>query len=352
MLELKDISRNYGAFSLENINLRVPDSAYFVLLGPSGAGKTQILEIIAGLVRPDQGTLFADSIEVTHAEARHRPVGIVFQDLAVFPHLTIAKNISYGLRGSNLSSAEIHEKVHEQAIRLNIGHLLSRRPGSLSGGELQRVALARTLIRKPRYLLLDEPLASLDVQLRQEMFGLLRKLHHEGQAIIHVTHDYEETLVLATHVAVVNQGRIVQSGPADEVFHRPGSEFVARFTGIKNYFPACLDTSSGPGKVKLPGGQEIMIISSEKDGDGFVLIPGEEIILSKERLESSAVNQWKGIISEFITIPGGVEVVVDAGVPVYVKITRESLENLQLEQGKDVWLSFKASGVRFISVEC
>jgi molybdopterin-binding protein len=351
MLELQNISRNYGAFALEGISLQVPEGSYFVLLGPSGAGKTQILEIIAGLVKPDMGKIMADGEDITITGSRHRPVGIVFQDLAIFPHLAVQKNISYGLKGSSLNSREIKENVFEQASRLGISHLLDRRPGSLSGGELQRVALARTLIRKPRYLLLDEPLSSLDVQLRQEMFGLLRKLHREVQTIIHVTHDYEETLVLATHVAVVHQGRIIQSGTTDEVFHRPGSEFVARFTGIKNYFPASLDTRTGTGVAKLTGGQEIRIVTNEKEGEGFVMIPGEEIIISNEKIESSAVNQWKGTIREIFMVPGAAEVLVDAGIPVYVKITRESRENMHLEPGKEVWLSFKASGVRFISVE-
>lgn len=349
MLELRDISKRYGDFSLNGIDLEVPGGSYFVLLGPSGAGKTQILEIIAGLVSQDAGEVLADGEDITATASSQRPVGIVFQDLAVFPHMNVRKNIGYGLHGSGNPAAEVRRRVEEQAGKMGIADLLDRSPGSLSGGELQRVALARTLIREPRYLLLDEPLASLDVQLRQEMFSVLRRLHREGQTIVHVTHDYEETLVLATHVAVVHRGRIVQSGPAGEVFHRPGSEFVARFTGIKNYFPARLDTRSGPGKAILADGQEIWLFSSENDGEGFVLIPGEEIILSREKIESSAANHWKGRITEIFTIPGGSEVLVDAGIPLYVRITKESVEKLELEPGKDVWLSFKASGVRFIA---
>jgi molybdopterin-binding protein len=280
--------------------------------------------------------------------SRNRPVGIVFQDLALFPHLSVEKNISYAIRRKRMPAGKIREQVLFQSERLGIGHLLNRRPGTLSGGELQRVALARTLIRNPRYLLLDEPLSSLDVQLRHELFGILKNLHRSGQTILHVTHDFEETLVLATHIAVIHHGKIIQSGPADEVFRHPRSEFVARFTGIKNYFPAILTSKDAKQTARLSTGMEIRIITEKPDGEGFVLIPSDEIILSKEKIESSATNQWKGTIREIYNIPGGSEVVVEAGIPLYVKITRESLEKLQLVPALEIYLSFKASGIRFI----
>ena len=348
MLELKNISRSYPGFRLEDISMQVDKGSYFVLLGPSGAGKTQVLEIISGLVKPGSGQVMVDGKEVTASAARHRPLGIVFQDRAIFPHLSVEKNIAYGLKNSLVSSAETGEIIRAQAKSMGIGHLLKRKPAGLSGGELQRVALARTLARNPAYLLLDEPLSSLDVQLRQELLGLLKKIHRQGQTILHVTHDFEETLVLATHVAVMHQGRIIQSGTRDEVFHRPGSEFVARFTGIKNYFPARLQTIHGKQTAILPSGTEIRIITDQPDGDGFVLIPGEEIILSQERFDSSATNQIRGNVVEIIHVPRGAEVTMDAGNTFYAKITHESLEHLQLSQGSEAWLSFKASGVRFV----
>jgi molybdopterin-binding protein len=350
MLELTNISKHYPAFSLEYVSLKVPDGSYFVLLGPSGAGKTQVLEIIAGLVKPDSGTIMADDMDITWLEARQRSVGIVFQDLAVFPHLNVEKNIAFALRNSRMTSSEIRESIENQAEALDIHHLLQRKPSSLSGGELQRVALARTLIRHPRYLLLDEPLSSLDVQIRQEMFGLLKKLHRNGQTVLHVTHDFEEALVLATHIGVIHKGKIIQAGPAKEVFHRPSSEFVARFSGVKNYFPARMKVLQGNRTAQLDNGMEIRLVTDEEEGKGFVMVPGEEIILSREKIESSAQNQYKGIVREIFNAPGGVEVMVDAGIPLFVKITADSRHSLGLEPGKEVWLSFKASGVRFISV--
>ena len=236
MLDVQHIEKVYQDFSLKDISFQVEDGDYFVILGPSGAGKTQILEILAGLILPDEGKIMLDDREITYRKIQKRPFGLVFQDLAIFPHLSVRDNIRYPLRSGRTGRKEMDELTATIAASTEISHLLERRPSSLSGGELQRVALARTLMRKPRYLLLDEPLASLDVSLRQGLRSLLKRLNTEGQTIIHVTHDYEEAMVLAGKVAVLDQGRIIQSGPADQVFHHPESEFMARFTGVKNYF--------------------------------------------------------------------------------------------------------------------
>jgi molybdopterin-binding protein len=180
------------------------------------------------------------------------------------------------------------------------------------------------------------------------LFSLLKGLHQEGQTILHVTHNYEEALVLATHIGVIHKGKIIQTGTAEEVFHRPGSEFVARFTGIKNYFPASLGTRSGKKIARLKNKMEIRIISGEPDGEGYVLIPGEEIILASERFESSATNQFKATVKEVFNAPNGMEILLDAGVQFYANITKESFQTLALDPGKEVWFAFKASGVRFI----
>jgi len=348
MLEINNIWKSYEEFSLEDIHLKVDRGSYTVVLGPSGAGKTQLLEVTAGLIKPDRGTILLDGKEITHLNAQDRPIGIVFQDLAVFPHLNAKSNIAYALHNMKLSARERNRVILDVSEKLGIRHLLNRRPDTLSGGELQRIALARTLVRKPRYLLLDEPLASLDVKLRQDLYSLLKKIHREGQSILHVTHDFEEAMVLATDVAVMNKGRIIQSGRAREVFQKPGSEFVARFTGIKNYFEARLESVDGVHCAQLPGGQRIKLLTDEADGEGFVMVPAEEIILSLYRFESSAVNQWKGKVTEIFDASRGFEVKVDAGLPLYVTISRESLDYLELEIGKEVWVSFKASGVRFV----
>ncbi len=350
MLELQHIVKRYRDFNLDDISFTISRGDYFVLLGPSGAGKTQVLEIIAGLVRPEKGRIILDGKDVTSSPIQKRPFGMVFQDHAIFPHMNIRQNLAYGLKKRKIALKEIKVMVEEQASVTGISQLLERIPATLSGGELQRVALARALIRKPDILLLDEPLASLDIPLRQGLRSLLKKLNRDGQTIIHVTHEYEEALLLANQVAVIFEGKIIQSGPAGDVFHHPRSEFVARFTGIRNYFPATLNTLRDRQLARLDNGQEIRVQSDEADGTGFILVKSEDILISNEELDSSATNRFSGKIIEIFTAPQGYELLVDAGKEFYVKITRESLSHLDLKEGKEIWISFKASGVKFVKI--
>jgi molybdate/tungstate transport system ATP-binding protein len=350
MLELKNIIKAYPEFKLDDISIQVSDGDYFIILGPSGSGKTQILEILAGLIDQDDGSIIVDDKDITGTKIQSRPFGLLFQDFAIFPHMSVRENISYPIRSKGLGRRQVSTLVDAQAKAMEIGHLLDRVPKTLSGGELQRVALARTLIRKPKYLLLDEPLASLDVSLRQGLRSLLKALNNEGQTIIHVTHDYEEALVLANKVAVINLGKIVQSGPAEEVFHNPGSEFVARFTGVKNYFAARLYREEDRQYGELENGQVLRLNTEEPEGKGFVILRGEDIFIALENLPTSATNQLKGQIIEISPSPFGFEVLVDTGTRFYARITRESLQNLALREGKEIWISFKAANVKFVRV--
>ena len=281
---------------------------------------------------------------------QRRPFGLVFQDHAIFPHLSVRENIGFGIKHKGFGRKELDSRVEAQAKAVEIGHLLDRSPKTLSGGELQRVALARTLIRRPRYLLLDEPLASLDVSLRQGLRSLLKKINLAGQTIIHVTHDYEEALVLAGKVAVINQGKIVQLGLADEVFHQPGSEFVARFAGIRNFFPARLYREQDRQYGELDNGMVIRLNTEEPEGRGFVLLRGEDIFISMNDLPTSATNQFHGVIRDISPSIYGFEILVDAGTLYYARITRESVQNMALREGLEVWISFKAANVRFVRV--
>ncbi len=236
MLSIQNLTKKYDEFQLSDINLEIAKGEYFVLLGPSGAGKTVLFETIAGIMPPDSGKILFDGRDITFESIRNRRIGLVFQDGAVFPHLTAGQNISYPLRIKKLSTTQVREKVFTLAEQMGISHLLHRKPSTLSGGELRRVAIARTLALDPECLLLDEPLSSLDVQLQQEILDLLKSLNKSGLTILHITHNYREAFYLAHKMAVIDKGRIIQQGLPSEIVSHPRSKFVADFIGIKNYF--------------------------------------------------------------------------------------------------------------------
>ena len=350
MLILKNISKKLEDFNLKNISFKVNKGDYFVILGMSGAGKTVLFEIIAGLITRDTGEIFLDGKNITKEKIQNRSVGLVFQDYAVFPHMSVKDNIAYPLKSKKVKSSLIKTRVQKLAQDMSISHLLDRRPGTLSGGELQRVALARTLALNPKVLLLDEPLSSVDVKLKNELRSLLRKLNKKGQTIVHITHDYEEAISLANKIAVMQNGTIVQCGKTKDVFENPASEFVANLTGIKNFYKAKI-------KIDKENNRKIAVINKSlffnlltdyKNVSGNVLIKKNEIIISNDKITTSACNNFKGTILEIVRAHLGVEIIVDIGVKLSILITDSSLHNLTLFEGKEIWVSFKASSVKFL----
>src|SRR5664279_743856 len=283
MLRLSNINRRLGNFALSEVNLEVGDGEYYVLLGRSGSGKTQLLELIAGLEHPDSGKIFLDDMDITHQKIQDRKVGIVFQDYAIFPHMTVYGNIAYPLRARKEDNKNIDEKVKKAAEAMNITHILMRSTEKLSGGELQRVALARTLIKSPHLLLLDEPLSSLDTSLKDDLKRLLRNLNKAGQTIIHVTHDYCDAVSLAKRVGVIHNGKIIQEGSVSEVFNNPANRFVARYAGIRNFFRVDIVGDNG----NLSGVTEHNTLF-RLDGvpnvrDRLILIRNESIVITNEK---------------------------------------------------------------------
>ncbi len=231
MIEVENLRLELPSFVLKDINLRANSGSYFILVGPSGSGKTVLLETIAGLHRIARGTIRIGGKDVTSLEPERRNIGMVYQDCALFPHLTVAENIAFGLKVRRKPSSLISYELDRVAELLDITHLLSRKPQNLSGGEKQKVALARALVINPKVLLLDEPLGALDPQTREGIRREIIKVHRElGITIVHVTHDFEEAISMGTHAAVIGEGSIRQVGSPDEIFRRPNSEFVARFT--------------------------------------------------------------------------------------------------------------------------
>ncbi len=345
MLKLKDISIKLGEFQLKNINLELNKGDYYVLLGKSGVGKTVLLEIIAGLIKPDSGLIFLNNEDITREKIQKRKVGIVFQDYSIFPHLTVKQNIAYPLKRKKISNSDKDELINKYASLASIKHLLDRNTQNLSGGELQRVALARMLVSNPNCLLLDEPLASLDIQLKGGLRNLLRQINKSGVTILHVTHDYEEAIALSNKVAVLHDGEIIQKGLTKEVFRKPANEFVANFTGIKNFFIAEFTPIN---TAKINGTLEINVSNKDEIKKGKIIIRGEEIIISSERIESSATNNFKGKIKQIIPYLTNHEIIIDIGVDLSVVISDESLQKFKFKENSEAWVSFKATAIKVI----
>ncbi len=233
MISLENVSISLGDFSLRDVNLEIPSGEYFSILGPTGAGKTVILELIAGLYKPDKGNILINNKNVEKIPPEKRGVGFVYQDYALFPHLNVYKNISFGLKLRKIPPDEIENTVLELTELFDIIHLLDRFPGTLSGGEQQRVSLARALALKPKILLMDEPLNALDPNTKKFLCREIKRIHQTYKCtIVHVTHDFNEAGTLATLVGIILDGQIRQIGTPKEIFKNNGDLKVSKFLGL------------------------------------------------------------------------------------------------------------------------
>ncbi len=285
-LRIEALCRNYGSVqALDSIDLTIHRGEFFSLLGPSGCGKTTLLRLIAGLDYPDAGHILLHGANLAAQSADKRPVNTVFQTYALFPHLTIFNNIAFGLRMRGINNTEIAQRVHAVMKLVEIEPLGSRKPHQLSGGQKQRVALARALVNEPQILLLDEPMAAIDLRLRKQLQTELRALQKRlGITFVYVTHDQEEALLMSDRVAVMNAGRIEQIGPSREIYERPRTKFVAGFMGSCNvllgrqsmtdnrhYFDCPL------GRLQLDSGDPSL---RKNEGELTIAIRSEQIILT------------------------------------------------------------------------
>jgi len=233
-LVLNSISKRYGDVqAVDDVNLQIEDGEFCVIVGPSGSGKTTLLNIIAGFTKPDAGEVTVDGKPFTHLSPQDRNIGMVFQDIGLFSHMTVRKNISFGLEIKKSDKNDTDKRVEAIADRLKIGKLLDKKPGLLSGGEAQRVAISRTLITDPSFFLFDEPLGNLDANLRMEMLTEIKRLHLIlRKTFIYVTHDQEQALSAANRVIIMKDGKVLQEGPPREIYNNPMSTFVAEFFGV------------------------------------------------------------------------------------------------------------------------
>jgi molybdopterin-binding protein len=332
-LVLKDVSKRFDEFSLKGINLTINEGEYFVILGPSGAGKTLLLEMIAGLLEPDSGTI---------AGRANKQTGFIYQDYMLFPHLTVYDNIAYGLKISKKSDEEIQPVVERLADDLNIKYLLDRRITYLSGGEKQRVAIARAMAIAPEIFLFDEPTSALDHSLRLETQTMFLEWHKKepNTTFIHVTHDFEEALSLGDKIGILMKGELVQCGSPEEIFNQPASKQVADFLGYRNVFGGkVMDSTLTVGEVPIT----VPVKSADHI---YIAIRCDDIILSRQHFESSARNSFKGVVQNIFKKSSVIEVILDIGIPLAVAITRKSYEEMNIQEGDLLWCTFKVSALK------
>jgi molybdate transport system ATP-binding protein/molybdate/tungstate transport system ATP-binding protein len=348
MLDVERLCKRLGDFEMRNVSFSVGRGDYFVMLGESGTGKTVLLETLTGVLAPDSGRVLLNGRDITHEKIQDRRIGLVFQDNTLFPHMTVRRNIAYGplSRGSGKRGSE--ERAQELAVRTGVEHLLDRMPGSLSGGEAQRVALARSLANDPDCLLLDEPICSLDSGARAEMRRLLRDLNAGGMTMVHVTHDYEEAVALATRIGVMDGGRIVQIDTPREILLHPRSEFVARFTGIRNLFRGTIRHRTDGTAEFESDGIRLAVHPDVPEGDVVVWFGSEDVVIADAEPADWTHNVLSGRVASIHPARRGTEVVIDAGAEISALITPQSEQELDLAPGRPVFALIEACSVRVL----
>jgi molybdate/tungstate transport system ATP-binding protein len=334
-----------GDFKLSEINLSVASGEFFVILGPSGAGKTVMLDLIAGFVYPREGRILLDDVDVTYLSTERRHIGYMFQNYALFPNMSVYKNIGFGLAYSQLQNRA--QRIEEIMELVGISSLRDRAPTTLSGGEQQRVALARSLIVEPQVLLLDEPLSALDARSRDVIREQLRDtIDQFGITVLFVTHDQMDARLLADRVGIMYDGKLVQTGSVHQVYDTPENEEVAAFVGMENLVEGTVVAQEGGIVTVVVGGATIEAVANyEKDVRVTLGIRPENVTLMLEPTASSARNALRGTVSQILNLGPLNKVVVDCGFPLASYITNLSIERLNLEKGIEVTASFKASGV-------
>ena len=356
-ISVEHLTKRFGTQAVVNdVGLAIQQGELFTLLGPSGCGKTTLLRLIAGFYAPDTGEIRFDDRIVNAVPPHQRGIGMVFQNYALWPHMTVADNVSYGLKLRSVAASEIAARVDVVLETVKLTGLGHRYPGQLSGGQQQRVALARALVLNPQILLLDEPLSNLDAKIRIQVRAEIRKLQQKlGITTVYVTHDQEEALTLSDRIAVFNQGKILQVGPPRALYERPANRFVADFIGINNLVEAKVLSMDGERRTlraQTPFG-EIAAVHEEafRPGDGCVIcVRPENIRLGRE--PEDGANRVEGRISFAAYLGNTVRYDVDLGSGVVFKTdVRDAWQHEPLPMGAPVMLSCPVGSALAIPAE-
>jgi spermidine/putrescine transport system ATP-binding protein len=313
-VELRSVTKRFDQFvAVDDLSLELGRGEFFTLLGPSGCGKTTTLRMIAGFERPSEGEIRIEDEDVAALPPHKRPTNTVFQSYALFPHLSVEKNVAFGLKRKKVGKDEIAERVKAELERVGLASHANRRPSQLSGGMQQRVALARALVNLPKVLLLDEPLGALDLKLRKELQVELKRIQRDvGITFVYVTHDQEEALTMSDRIAVMNRGRVEQVAPPEEVYDRPATTFVAGFIGVSNLMPA---TVTGSQEVKLDEGTTIPTATdgfSEGDRCHAVVRPEKLRVVTGENGDGEQ-PRVEGVVTSSLYLGTATQIAVDLG---------------------------------------
>ena len=340
---IKDAVKRYGDFTaLNGVSLNIKEGEFFTLLGPSGCGKTTLLRMIAGFNSIEAGDFYFGDKRINDVAAHKRDIGMVFQNYAIFPHLTVRENVAYGLKARKVGKKEMDERVDEALKLVQIEHLADRKPNELSGGQQQRVALARAFVIEPSVLLMDEPLSNLDAKLRVQMRTVIKKLQRRlGITTIYVTHDQEEALAISDRIAVMKDGNIMQIGTPNEIYAKPQNPFVAGFIGVSNF----LDCDVEGGKVTIAGELTIDIpVKKEYKGKGKLSARPEQLFFSETGMPGKIL--FSTFLGDFIEY----EVELDNGQSLIVNEYTKDTASVH-EDGKKVFLSFDPNRISLYIAE-
>lgn len=352
-LEFKDVSKHYGKVrAVDQVSLSIRRGEFFSLLGPSGCGKTTLLRMLAGFEHPDQGRILVDGTDITDLPPNKRKVNTIFQNYALFPHLTVYENIAFGLRIAHRSEQEIKDDVQRMLTLTQLEEHATKKPHQISGGQKQRVAIARALINKPDVLLLDEPLAALDLKLRQRMLLELDTIHDQvGITFLYVTHDQGEAMSLSDRIAVMHNGRIEQLGTPAEIYEAPNSSFVAAFIGDTNFFDGTVQeqVEGDYCRLKIEGFPEVLCFNDKRKRVGdlvFLSVRPEKFRVSVQLPEpNSRQNIVRGRVEEAVYLGSQTKFLVrvqDYRLAVYQSHSRFLLDERPIRWEDEVWLSWHA----------
>lgn len=351
MIEFDRVSLALGSFRLNDVSLAIEQGDYYFIVGPSGAGKTVILEAIAGLHRPESGRVLLRGEDITTLPPEKRGVALVYQDYSLFPNMRVWDNIAYGLRVRGMRKRDARHEVAPLLERFGITHLADRYPGTLSGGEQQRVALARAVAVKPDILLLDEPLSALDPITQEKFIDDLRRLHREdGLTIVQVSHSRREAHLLATRMAVIIDGSLVDEGRAGIILNTPNSRDVASFIGIENILDGEVTVNENGHATVVSGELTFETVTDATVGERVTLcIRADDLVVTVgDGQHTSARNMLTGEVISVVENGPIAEVKVDAGATLTAILTRRSVRDLALTTGMVVTFAVKATAIHVI----